>query len=386
MKYSGYTKYTLLKHVPFYRRVPNTTFIVDYYKLLVSDTSHTFLTHFHADHYYGLRKSFNKNIFCSVTTANLVKLNVKVDVKYIKEMEMDRVYRIDDADVMCFEANHCPGAVGFIFCVQNFYYLHTGDFRFNIDVHGNLHNLISFMRPDDDAKCFDTVFYDNTYENYMHFDSQEEVICSVIRDILAQATSKSVLAPIQTKYVFPSYAVGKEKLFLCVAYYFNWEVNVNTKKIANMQCYSAYTREQINKSVMDCCKRIRERLEHSPRTFPVFTKAYVQTIKDPETEPLLCVKTNLNDAIMEVIPFNYVNRAKLGILYNKTRFKKVVIICGTGWKKAKKSFNLTRQNGTVIKNGLEVRYYPYSEHSSNAELQKFCESVNYKTITPTVKR
>ncbi|ELQ76726.1 tRNase Z [Trachipleistophora hominis] len=334
---------TLLKHVPFHRRVPNTTFIVDYYKMLVSDVENTFLTHFHSDHYYGLKRSFNKNIFCSTTTANLVKLNIKVDVKYINEMEMNTVYRVDNVDIMCFEANHCPGAVGFIFCVQNVYYLHTGDFRFNVEMHANLQSLISIVRPGNNVNYFDTVFYDNTYEDYMHFDSQDDVIFNVITDIFSRNISMNTLAPIQTKYVFPSYSVGKEKLFLSVAYFFNWKVKTTEKKIMNIECYSAYTRRQINKSVVDCCERIRERLRSSSRIYPVFTKTSVQITKDCKDEPLSYVKTDLDDAVIEVIPFNYVNRVKLNELYGKTKFQRIVVICGTGWKREKRCFNLTKK-------------------------------------------
>lgn len=379
-------KQLFLKDVPFHRKVPKTHFLIDYYKLSVIDSTQTFLTHFHSDHYYGLKKTFTKNIFCSITTANLLKLHIRVEQKFVKEMEMNKTYNIDGADVLCYEANHCPGAVGFIFCVQRSIYLHTGDFRYNFDIHANLHKQVNILRPEGDGACkFDMVFLDNTYENYDHFGSQKSVICEIIKNIWKGNTSKNTLAPVPTKYVFPSYSIGKEKLFLCVAFFFKWVVNVSDKKIKNFNCFSEYTRKELNNSIMELCKDAERQISAPSSSYFSF-QCKKGVLKDFYGTPLDYVKTNVNDAIIDVIPFNYVNKQKLNELYGgSTRFKRIVVICGTGWSKKPKFFNFLKDNGTIIKNGIEIHQYSYSEHSSSSELLTFREVIGCKNIIPAVK-
>eukprot|EP01038_Epipyxis_sp_PR26KG_P013544 gene13544-18168_t len=96
-----------------------------------------FLTHFHYDHYIGLSKSFSfGNIFCSVTTAALVKLKLNLNSGIVIPMELERKYTIkvggEDVDVTLMDANHCPGAVCILFKFKNGKeVLHTGDFRWS---------------------------------------------------------------------------------------------------------------------------------------------------------------------------------------------------------------------------------------------------------------
>lgn len=49
-----------------------------------------FLTHFHSDHYMGLTKDFNcGSIYCSPTTANLVKLKLKVHNQHLIALDLE---------------------------------------------------------------------------------------------------------------------------------------------------------------------------------------------------------------------------------------------------------------------------------------------------------
>lgn len=149
------------KDVPFHRKVPNSKFIIDYFVKDVIDSEHHFLTHYHSDHYYGLTKRFKSFIYCSETTAKLIIDFIGICSQKVQIIEMLKIFELDCVKILFFEANHCPGAVGIIFCVKSKIYLHTGDFRFNYQVHHNINNLIhSFGVPD--KKKYDLVFYDNT--------------------------------------------------------------------------------------------------------------------------------------------------------------------------------------------------------------------------------
>lgn len=371
-----------LKDVPLHHKIPGTDFVVDFYKNHVIDSSNTFLTHFHSDHYCGLNKNFDKNIYCSITTANLILLNINIDRKIVKEMEMKTLYRVQTANVLCYEANHCPGAVCFVFNVKDHYYLHTGDFRYSAEIHGNLNKLINIFGFDKNTlRKFDKVFYDNTYESYPNFRSQKDVISDIIHHIAVNNSAKNVLVPLPTKYVFPSYSIGKEILFLCVAYFFRWKINVSNKKMQILNCYCDYTKKRINETVIRYCDQIRKQLG-------LTLKSDCITTKNSNTHilcPLDYLTVGFNDAVIDVVPTSYINKETLSKLYGGTNFKKIIVFCGTGWKKKSQKLNFVKLNGTTIKNGIEVYQYPYSEHSSNFELLKFCGTIKYLELIPTVK-
>ena len=90
-----------------------------------------------------MRKSWNHGpIYCSQTTANLIKIKLGVADEWLKVLPMDQPVWIHGIKVTLIEANHCPGAVLFLFEGQHtdpksphtgtgreFRYLHCGDFR-----------------------------------------------------------------------------------------------------------------------------------------------------------------------------------------------------------------------------------------------------------------
>lgn len=95
---------------PFYKRLEDTKICVDAFNYGNIDKCDAyFLSHFHYDHFIGLRKDFQNQMYCSQVTANLVMSKIKVDKKFINVIEMNKfinVYDVDDRiQVKLLDAN-----------------------------------------------------------------------------------------------------------------------------------------------------------------------------------------------------------------------------------------------------------------------------------------
>ena len=94
-----------------------------------------FLSHFHSDHYVGLKKSFSAGIiYCTEVTARLLLQQFKINPKYVCGLKMNEPIKLDcGAIVTLMDANHCPGSCIMLFQIGSTpprYHLHTGDFRY----------------------------------------------------------------------------------------------------------------------------------------------------------------------------------------------------------------------------------------------------------------
>ncbi|KDN52108.1 hypothetical protein K437DRAFT_232964 [Tilletiaria anomala UBC 951] len=150
-----------------------------------------FLTHWHSDHYTNLSSNWNCGpIYCTRTTANMMRLRVGVAEQYIKVLDLETPTLIPDTGgitVTCIDANHCPGSCLFLFegpqtadILPSSYkpsspnpsrvyrYLHCGDFRAS-PVHAH-HPMIK-------GKKLDIIYLDTTYLNPRYcFPAQEQVV------------------------------------------------------------------------------------------------------------------------------------------------------------------------------------------------------------------
>lgn len=91
---------------PSYKIIKDTKLAVDAFRFgEIEGVTNYFLTHFHSDHYVGLKKDFKHPIYMSTVTANLVRKLIKVDEKYLRPMEMNSAVMVDDVEVTALDAN-----------------------------------------------------------------------------------------------------------------------------------------------------------------------------------------------------------------------------------------------------------------------------------------
>jgi hypothetical protein len=143
-------------------RIPSTPIVVDLFRDFPDPVLY-FLTHGHADHLCGLHDGWNNGrIFCSHITRLFLLRKFNLDPSSVIALE-DNVssaiclpHDTFFTSVTPLNANHCPGAVMFLFegaGIPGGTCLHTGDCRFDPKL----------MLPALEGKIIDTLFLDNTY-------------------------------------------------------------------------------------------------------------------------------------------------------------------------------------------------------------------------------
>jgi Cft2 family RNA processing exonuclease len=196
---------------PAYKKISNTDFVVDgFHYAKPSLTKSYFLSHFHSDHYCGITKSWNTGIiYCSIGTANLVNQQLGVDRQYLHPLPMNTTTVIESEGkpvvVTLIDANHCPGAVMFLFQVGKRNVLHVGDFRWSREAMQAQAPLRPFMNG---THRIDDIYLDTTYcDPKYDLPSQHKAIEAAIEVALkevdtATRTKKKLLM------LFGAYTIG----------------------------------------------------------------------------------------------------------------------------------------------------------------------------------
>lgn len=190
---------------PFYKVLTGMPISVDAFRFgEIEGCTAYFLSHFHADHYGGLTSSWTHGpIYCSITTANLVRSSLRVQDLHVCPLPMNEtvvVPRTGGVRVTLLDANHCPGSCLFLFegpqtchilpALQGysqpalpppsatFRYLHCGDFRAS-PRHAN-HPLIK-------GKHLDIIYLDTTYCNPRYCFPAQELVVNACAEMVRRA-------------------------------------------------------------------------------------------------------------------------------------------------------------------------------------------------------
>uniref|UniRef100_A0A1J3IAR9 DNA ligase n=1 Tax=Noccaea caerulescens TaxID=107243 RepID=A0A1J3IAR9_NOCCA len=335
--------------VPQSKRIPKTNFIVDLFRFPQSSDSSSsvafFLSHFHSDHYSGLSSSWSRGIvFCSHKTALLVKEILQVPSQFVFPLPMNQNVAIDGSEVALTDANHCPGAVQFLFKVKSENggferYVHTGDFRFSDSMRFDS-SLIGFIG------C-DGVFLDTTYCNpkfvFPKQDESVDYVVSVIDKIDDEETKDTKKKKVL--FLVATYVIGKEKILIEIAKRCKRKIFVDSRKMSIL-------------SILGCGEK------------GMFTE-------DENESDVHVVGWNV---LGETWPYFRPNFAKMNEIMVEKGYDKVVGFVPTGW-----TYEVKRSKFAVkCKDSMEIHLVPYSEHSNYDELREYIKFLKPKRVIPTV--
>ncbi|KAK1262831.1 hypothetical protein QJS04_geneDACA009249 [Acorus gramineus] len=168
-------------------------FSVDTWTPSSQSKRHHFLTHAHRDHTHNLSIGPTNPIYCTNLTKNLLLLHHHHHHHHVErlvfvEIEVGERIIVDDPDgdfsVLAFDANHCPGAVMFLFEGDFGNILHTGDCRLTPECLQKLPPKYIPKKGRETNSCLDYVFLDCTFGRHsLKIPSKHSAIEQVINCI-----------------------------------------------------------------------------------------------------------------------------------------------------------------------------------------------------------
>ncbi|KAI4115820.1 MAG: hypothetical protein LQ345_003654 [Seirophora villosa] len=415
---------------PFYKILPGFNICVDAFRYgAVEGCKAYFLSHFHSDHYVGLTSSWcHGPIYCSRVTGNLVRRQLRVDPKWVVDLEFDKKIEVpgtQGAHVTMIPANHCPGSSLYLYekvvgkgkhpKVQRV--LHCGDFR-ACPAHVQ-HPLLrpevmdSVTKKSTGQQKLDVCYLDTTYLTPKYaFPSQEEVIkaCAdmcvslskeqvdekddweqtkkeragsgmvkfvrkepdIVKEEAREETeSKCGLDKMAGKkrgrllVIVGTYSIGKERICLGVA------------KALNSKIYATPNKQKICAALEDA--ELMARLTNDP----LEAQVHMQMLMEIRAETLADYLTGYKPHFSRIVGFR-----PSGWNYRPPNSRFVespavqTVLHSDNWKSRYTMAELVPQRGSTRES--QCFGVPYSEHSSFRELTMFCCALRIDKIIPTV--
>ncbi|KAF4220655.1 hypothetical protein CNMCM8980_001610 [Aspergillus fumigatiaffinis] len=404
---------------PFYKILPGFSICVDAFRYgAVEGCNAYFLSHYHSDHYMGLTSSWRHGpIYCSRATANLVRQQLKVDPKWVVDLQFEKKTEVPETNgvhVTMIEANHCPGSAIFLFekqmgsgpsaRVQRI--LHCGDFRAS-----PTHVQHALLRPEVDdpttgqrrQQKIDVCYLDTTYMSPKYaFPSQEDVIeaCAnlcvsldqnpeggVGQSLLRKESSgagkvmsrffsamsgsrgnsenQTARAQGRLLVVIGTYSIGKERICLGIA------------RALKSKIYATPAKKRVCACLED------PELSSLLTDDPTEAQVHMQTLFEIRAETLADYLDSMKPHFSRIVGFrptgwNY--RPPAGRMLDNPPVS--TVLHSPQWKTPFSARDLTPQRGSTRESACYG--VPYSEHSSFRELTMFCCALRIGRIIPTV--
>ena len=417
---------------PFYKIMPGFYICVDAFRYgAVQGCNAYFLSHFHSDHYIGLTSLWcHGPIYCSRVTANLVKRQLRVDPKWVVDLEFERKVEVPDTngvEVTMIPANHCPGSSLFLFekntgkgktpRVQRV--LHCGDFRacpahvqhskLRPDILDNLTGQIAGQQK------IDVCYLDTTYLTPKYaFPRQEQVIkacsdmcVSLSKDFVDEGdsweqTKKERAGAGMVKFVRKSSIKEEDdaedatkikvegssepfdkksrgRLLVVVGTYSigKERICLGVAKALNSKIYAPPNKLKVVAALED--PELSARMTNDP----LDAQVHMQMLMEIRAETLADYLTGYKPHFTRVVGFR-----PTGWNYRppNSRFTESpsvqTVLHSENWKSTYSMAELVPQRGSTRESNCFG--VPYSEHSSFRELSMFCCALRIDRIIPTV--
>lgn len=402
---------------PFYKIIPGFSICVDAFRYgAVEGCNAYFLSHYHSDHYIGLTASWRHGpIYCSKATGNLVRQQLKVDPRWVVDLEFEKTTEVPNTGVQVtlIEANHCPGSAIFLFekamgsgqskRIQRV--LHCGDFRAS-----PTHVQHALLRPEivdsvtgqKRQQRIDVCYLDTTYLSPKYsFPSQIDVIeaCAELCASLDRGEDEGP-APwqsgkaskegggIMSKFfnsvtgsgksqerssrpqgrllvVIGTYSIGKERICLAIA------------RALKSKIYATAGKQRVCACLEDA------ELSSLLTDDPVEAQVHMQTLFEIRAETLADYLDSMKPHFTRVVGFR-----PTGWTYRPPTERMLdnppvsTVLHSAHWKTPFTRRDLVPQRGSTRESACFG--VPYSEHSSFRELTMFCCALRIGRVIPTV--
>lgn len=314
---------------PTYKVVEGSLFAVDAFRYGdISFVEHYFLTHFHSDHYIGLRRKFQHKIYLSQITAVLVKQFIGVAEELLNVVHVNVPFYLEKVKITPMDANHCPGALLFLFQFPDGRnVLHTGDFRAK-------KSMVQLLNQ---WNCkLDLVYLDTTYlSSKRRMPEQAESIKFLIEHVqryLEQNIGEKFLI------VVGSYLIGKEKVWISIVKHFNFKVYLEKERLKAF------------KAICAC----------SSKHLEVYKNYVTENIEEADVR------------VVNMIQLSYPNLRDF-LRDNQDSFNTILGVVASGW-----------QNQKYSPGRISLLNVTYSEHSSYEELETFIAETRPMNVVSTV--
>ncbi|KAH6764656.1 DNA repair metallo-beta-lactamase family protein [Perilla frutescens var. hirtella] len=196
-----------------------------------------FLTHLHADHTAGLSATWRRGpLFCSRLTAKLLPCKFPgIDLSLLRIVDIGTWHSLSltspstgsptDFVFKAIDAQHCPGAVMYLFRGDFGCMLFTGDFRWETSSKG-MENGRTVLLDALKNQTLDILHLDNTYCNPIFSFPSREVAARQVIDIITSHPDHEIVIAIDS--------LGKEDLLLYISQTLNIKIWVWPERLQFM--------------------------------------------------------------------------------------------------------------------------------------------------------